>query len=85
MGQVLIVDQMLGLLLPPRNLIAATAGVLIQRDVKAVDKLRMVLFDEPGVIFAAVLAGFRDEVAELLHDFEANHIMMIIRSKLLGH
>jgi hypothetical protein len=84
-GQVLIVDQMLGLLLPPRNLIAATAGVLIQRDVKAVDKLRMVLFDEPGVIFAAVLAGFCDEVAELLHDFEANHIMMIIRSKLLGH
>ena len=77
MGEMRIAEQLVALLLPAGNLIDAAAGILVQRNVEAVDQLRIPGLDEIGHVFGVVLGGFGDVVTEALHDLVADHIMML--------
>ena len=72
-----IVDQLVAALLPVLNLMDAAAGILVQRNVEPVDQLRIPVLDEPRRVFAVVLGGLGDVVAEPAHQLQAHHVAVL--------
>ena len=79
MGQVGILRQLIAALLPLGNLVHTAAGIFIQRDIEAVDQLRILVLDEIGQILRVMLAGLGHIIAEALHDLKAHHVVMLFR------
>ena len=60
--------------LPTGDLKLAAADVLVQRNIEPVDQVGPVALDEPGHVFAEVLAGLGDEVAQPLQHLVAHPV-----------
>ena len=66
--------QRVALLGPARDLIDAAAGVFVERDVEALDQLRIAGLDVERIVLRVVLARFGAVIAELVDVIKAHHI-----------
>ena len=71
--------QRVALLGPARDLIDAAAGVFVERDVEALDQLRIAGLDVERIVLRVVLARFGAVIAELVDVIEAHHIAVLFR------
>ena len=74
MAQQRILRQLVSAGLPVGDLADAAARVLVQRNVEALDQLRIAILDEVRRVLGVVLAGLGDVVAEAAHQLQAHHV-----------
>lgn len=71
------VEKLLLLLLPCRNLIYASSGIFVERNVILFDKLGIVGLYVEAVVLCVMLRAFGTEISESLNVVEANHVVML--------
>ena len=67
--------QLCVFLLPAFDLVDAAAGILIQRNVVALDQLRIIALDVECIVLRIVLTGLGAVVAEMLDVIQANLVL----------
>ena len=77
MGQVVIGQQLVALLVPTGDLIDAAARIFVQRNVEPVDELGILGLDEIRAVLAVVLGGLGDIIAEAAHQLQAHHVAVL--------
>ena len=63
-------------LLPLLNLVDASAGIFIKRNIEPVDEFRIFILNKVRSILSIMLAGFGDIISETLHKLKTYHIAM---------
>ena len=84
MGKLFVVNDFVTLTMPSGDLVLATAEIFVQRDVELFDEFGVEFLDEVGMVFGRVFGGFRVVVAEMLHDFETDHVVVLFSFLLAG-
>ena len=80
-GQLVVLGQLHAQGGPLFLMADAAARILIQRDIEALDQLRILVFDKIRRVFGVVFAGFGYIIAKALHDFIAHHIVMLLGAR----
>ena len=76
--------QLIPFLGPSGDLVDAAARIFVQRNVVALDQLRILGLDIEHIVFGVVLAGFGAVVAKAADIVHPNHIVVLFRAVLHG-
>ena len=81
MGQLVVLRQLHAQGGPIFLMLDAAARILIQRDIEALDQLRILVLDKIRRVFSIMLAGLGHIVAKALHQLIAHHIVMLLGAR----